>query len=146
MPVELLVKDIMSTPPVTCEENTSVGEVIKRMIKHNVGSVIVVKNKKPVGIITERDIVRRYLSKRFNLLVKAKNIMTQPVKVIKEEAKVTDAARLMADYGIRKLPVVNSSGEVVGVITEGDIVRHANSILDILKEIKETGFNPEEKM
>jgi CBS domain-containing protein len=146
MPVELLVKDIMSTPPITCEENTAVGEVIKRMIKHNVGSIVVTKNKKPIGIITERDIVRKYLSKRFNLLTKAKHIMSQPVRVIKEETKVTDAARLMADYGIRKLPVVNSSGEVVGIITEGDIVRHANSILDILKEIKETGFNPEEKI
>jgi len=146
MLVELLVKDIMSTPPITCEENTSVAEVIRKMIKHNVGSIVVVKNKKPVGIITERDIVRRHLTKKFNLLSKAKNIMSQPVKVIKEEAKVTDAARLMADYGIRKLPVVNSSGEVVGIITEGDIVRHASSIIDVLKEIKETGFNPEEKI
>lgn len=145
MVLDILVKEIMSTPPITCSPEDSVKEVIKKMIKYNIGSVVIVKDKKPVGIITERDIVRRYLSKRLNLFTKAKSIMSSPVNVVKEDTKVLDAAKLMVDYGIKKLPVINEKGEIVGLISESDIVRNANSIIDVLKEISETKFNPEEK-
>lgn len=138
----LSVKDIMTAPAVTAYENTNVRALANMMKKHGVDAVIIVnKTKEPVGIVTEGDIVRRLVTRRTHLLFsKAKHIMTKPVEVTKGEIHLEDAARHMTSKRIKKLCVVNDTNKVVGVLTTADITKNASPLIEVLKEMIQTGF------
>jgi CBS domain-containing protein len=95
----MLVKDAMSSPVVTTTEDTPTNIIAKLMDKNDLGCVIVTnKDGKPLGIITERDLVIRVLTKNLQpVAVKAKDIMTAPLATIEPEATISDAARRMCN-------------------------------------------------
>jgi CBS domain-containing protein len=77
----------------------------------------------PVGIVTERDLVRRVLAERKSLNIKVSEVMTTPLRVIDPEAPLKEAARRMVNKGIRRLPVIKDN-KLVGIITATDFARH----------------------
>lgn len=131
----ILVKDIMSSPVITVLENDTVELVAKLMDTHDLGSIIVSDSKEnPVGIITERDIVKRVAAK--NLLpnkVKAGEVMTTPLMVIDSEADINEAAKKMSKREIRRL-VVMDHGRMVGIISSKDIVAITPALIEIITE------------
>jgi predicted transcriptional regulator len=114
-----MTKEITSLP-----ENATAMDAAKYMTDMNVGSVIITDEKdKPVGIVTDRDIVTKVIAneKEANL-VRLKEIMNSPVIAINIEKDIIDATRLMAEYWIRRLPVVDKTGKIVGVLSLDDIL------------------------
>jgi CBS domain-containing protein len=115
--------------------DTSVKEVVATMNKFNIGSIIVMQGDRPVGIITERDILRRLVEQCLAPeSLTAKHVMTSPIITISETANVEEAAKLMAKKKVKKLPVMND-GRLVGIITYTDIAFKMPTMLSILEEI-----------
>jgi len=131
----LLVKDVMSSPVVTTEEDDASNNVALLMDENNVGCVIVTnKEGKPLGIITERDLVIRVLAKNLKPdAVTAKEIMTSPLVTIEPEATVSEAARRMSRLDIRRLGVLYR-GELVGLVSSKDILGVMPELIEIIQE------------
>jgi len=131
----VLVRDIMSKEVKVVRPDTSVKEVVATMNKFDIGSVVVVQGDRPVGIITERDILRRLVEPCLAPeTLTARQIMTSPVLTISETASIDEAAKLMARKRVKKLPVINN-GKLVGMITYTDIVAKVPTLLSILEEL-----------
>ena len=131
----MVVKDIMSSPVVTLNEAATSNKVATIMDQNNLGCVIVTNQTgKPVGIITERDLVIRVIAK--NLVpdtVKSKEIMTSPLVTIEPEATISEAARRMSRLEIRRLGVVYK-GNIVGLISSRDILGVMPELIEIIQE------------
>lgn len=143
----MLVKDAMSSPVVTTDENAPTDKIAKLMDENDLGCMIVTnKDGKPLGIITERDLVIRVLAKNLQpAKVKAKDIMTSPLATIEPEATITDAARRMSRLDIRRLGVIYKS-DLVGLISSKDVLGVMPELIEIIQEkslIEGTGAGEE---
>ncbi|MDH5199878.1 MAG: CBS domain-containing protein [Candidatus Bathyarchaeota archaeon] len=119
----------------TVRTDDSAWDAVVKMNKFRIGSVIVTNNGRPVGIITERNILERIVEPRLDpSSVKAKDIMSAPLITVDLNAAVEEAAQIMARKGIKKLPVVDG-GRIVGVVSTSDIVRTSPTQLGILEEL-----------
>jgi len=132
---KMLVKDIMSSPVVTLDENEASNKAAAVMDKNDLGSVIVTnKAGKSIGIITERDLVIRVLAKNLKPdTAKAKEIMTTPLVTIEPDATITEAARQMNRLDIRRLGVIYK-GNLVGIISSKDILGVMPELIEIIQE------------
>ena len=143
---DILVRDIMSRPPVTAKENETVAGVSKLMGKHDIGCVIIVdKSGNPAGIITERDIVQRVAAR--NVLpseLKVGQTMSKPVATIKPGATVNEAAKVMNQRKIRRLAVMDD-GKLVGIVTMKDILQVTPAIIDLASEKSRAGLSTRAK-
>jgi CBS domain-containing protein len=132
---KMLVRDVMSSPVVTMDEDETANKAAENMDMKDLGAVIV-QNKagKSIGIITERDIVKRVVSKNLKPdTVKAKEIMTTPLVMIEPEASISDAARRMTRLDIRRLGVLYK-GNLVGIISSKDILGVMPELIEIMQE------------
>jgi CBS domain-containing protein len=131
----VLVRDIMSKDVRVVRSDTTVKEVVATMNKFNIGSIIIVQGDRPVGIITERDILRRLVEPCLAPeTLTARHLMTSPVITISETASIEETAKLMARKKIKKLPVMNN-GKIVGIVSYTDIVFKVPTLLSILEEL-----------
>jgi len=131
---DIIVREAMKMNPVTVSPDTTVQEAAELMRKHRVGSCIVIVEK-PIGIITERDIVHKVVSQDLKASdVKVKDIMSSPIIVIDPYKSIEEAMRIMANGNIRRLPVIEN-GELVGIITQRDIARISPVLLEILRDM-----------
>ncbi len=132
---KMLVRDIMSNPVVTMDEDESSNKAAANMDMHDLGAVIVTnKAGKSIGIITERDLVIRVIAKNLKPdTVKAKEIMTTPLVTIEPEATISDAARRMTRLDIRRLGVIYK-GNLVGIISSKDILGVMPELIEIMQE------------
>ena len=117
------VKDFMTKNVITIDAGKTVIEAADLMSQNNVGDLVVMDKNTPVGIVTERDLVRRVLAERKSLNIKVSEVMTTPLRVIDPEAPLKEAARRMVNKGIRRLPVIKDN-KLVGIITATDFARH----------------------
>lgn len=129
------VDEVMSSPVITVLENDTVEVVAKLMDEYNLGSVIVVDEKKrPIGVITERDIVLRVVAKRLSAReVSAKSIMSSPLVTIEPKADLKKAAAKMWRENIGRL-IVMGNGVMIGIISDKDIVAITPSLIEIITE------------
>ena len=130
----MFVKDIMAVNVVTMPPDASVLEVAKSMTEMDIGSVIIVDKDRPVGIITEADIVRRVISEERDVKkTTASEIMTSPIIHVEPGTGLTDAMRVMAKSNIRRVAVLKNNS-LAGIITSRDILRWSPELIDILVE------------
>ena len=123
------VKDIMRRDIIKINSDASVKDAIKRMFDENVTSLIVNSpdDKDIYGIITRKDIVNKIIAYNRDINeVKVRDIMTEPILTISQDIDLMNAARLMAKTDIRRFPVMNN-GEMVGIISNSDILRAMKS-------------------
>jgi CBS domain-containing protein len=118
------VKEIMTKEVVTIDPNKTVFDAAELMSSKGVGCVIVVIKAFPVGIITERDIVRRIVAKRSSPDVKVTEVMTKTVITVNPDTSLKEAARTMSTNKIRRLPVLENN-KLVGIVVASDFVRNA---------------------
>jgi CBS domain-containing protein len=131
----VLVRDVMSKDVRVVRPDTSVKEVVATMNKFDIGSIVVVQGDRPVGIITERDILRRLVEPCLAPeTLTARQIMSSPVLTTSETANIEETAKLMARKRVKRLPVINN-GKLVGMITYTDIVAKVPTLLSILEEL-----------
>jgi len=116
------VKEIMSFPAITEDEDASVAVILKHIELSRIGGVVITKEGKPVGITVDYDIAAKVILKdRSPDEVKAKEIMSSPLITVGSDASVEEACGLMARKGIRRLPVIED-GELVGIISIRNIL------------------------
>jgi CBS domain-containing protein len=132
----VLVRDVMSKSVRVVRPDSSVKEVVATMNKFDIGSIVVVQGERPVGIITERDILRRIVEPCLAPeTLTARQVMSSPVITIDENASIDEAARLMAKKGVKKLLVTRNNDQLVGILTFTDIVTKVPEMLGILEEL-----------
>lgn len=124
MGLETTIENIMRSPPIIAIYSESVLKIVEKMITNEIGAVIIIKNDKPVGIITERDILERIVKVgKDPKITIAKNIMTSPLVSIENNTPVMAALGLMQDKKIRRLAVTKQN-KLIGILTERRFLRY----------------------
>ena len=126
----VFVEDVMTQDVVTINESSSIKDAAKKMDEANVGSIVVTRNDEPIGIITERDFVRRYAAMGISLSSPAADMMTLPLITISPDDTIWDASELMKTRNIHKVPVVRDK-KLVGIITNSDVVKICSQSSDV---------------
>ncbi len=117
-----LVRSIMSRHVQTIKPEDLVTDALKKMVRANIGSVVVTESKKPVGIITERDLLRSVAKGARRLRSPAGRVMSSPVISISSDTPNQEAIKTMLKHGIRRLPIIDK-GTLVGIVTERDLLK-----------------------
>jgi CBS domain-containing protein len=124
------IQDVMSTDVETVTPETSIHDVAKIMKDRDCGCVVVTKDDRLIGIITDRDIALRYVTQKPNSeAVTAEKVMTPDILYCKETDNTDDVARNMADNKVRRLPVLNAEKRLVGIVSLGDLASQSNDAL-----------------
>jgi len=130
------VSKIMSKDVKTEAQNQNIFAVSKIMSDNDIGSVVIVDNldkKNPVGIVTERDILRILGSLKPDLLhTPIKELMTHPIIPLSSQATISDALGIMHEKKIRRVPIVDKDNNMVGIVTENDIFKFLMKNKDLL--------------
>ncbi|MDH5430729.1 MAG: CBS domain-containing protein [Nitrosopumilus sp.] len=117
----ITIGDVMTKSVISVDATLTINETAKMMEDGKVGAVIVMENNIPVGIVTDRDFSIKVAAHAYQITEPVKQIMSSPLFSINSDEPVRDAADLMHERKIRKLPVIDN-GKVVGIITATDIV------------------------
>ena len=143
---DLRVGDVMTVGVITLDIDESVQAAAKLIRKTKVGSIIVTKKGKAEGIVTERDIVCKVTSEAKNSAkVKLGEIMSRPLRVIAASESIQSAALALKENKVKRLPVIDKKEKLIGIITEGDLVRAYPGLIDVLLEAQELArFSPDE--
>jgi CBS domain-containing protein len=132
---EIRVGDCMTKGVVTLGESNTAMEAAKLMRDHKIGSVVIVKDEVPVGIVTEGDITRSVVAEgRDPRRTLMKEIMHSKLKTISPNETVERVAEILRDEGIKRLPVVNEKGRLIGIIGETDVIKISPGLYDIMHE------------
>ena len=111
------------------------------MVENDCGEIPVVDSKRtmrPVGVVTDRDIVVRCVAERQNPLeFKAGDIMSSPVVTVTPETTLEDVGNLMEEHQLRRVPVVDEGGAVCGIVAQADIAQHAppREVAEVVREV-----------
>ena len=117
-----LAEDIMTKEVETTSPDSTLKSISQKMSKKGISCIIVSEKKKPIGIISERDFVKKVLSQSGKGRLTAKDIMSSPVLSIKPRETVNNVAKLMRENKIRHI-LVTENNSVKGIITETDVLR-----------------------
>lgn len=116
------VSDVMTRHPACAAPDTNLQEVARLMVEHDCGAIPVCEDNKPVGIITDRDIVVRAVAQGKNPAeLETRECMTAPVSTVDEDANLEDALDILEDMAIRRIVVVDSAGKICGIVAQADI-------------------------
>lgn len=139
----LKIENVMIGNVITVEAGATVREAVDLMNEHEIGCLIVVdQEEKPVGILTERDLLRRVLAQRKDpVRIKVSQVMSKPLVTGTPHMDLEAAVKLMFKKKIKKLPVVEN-GQLVGLVTLTDMVRVQPQIIEILKKLAGKELQP----
>jgi len=141
--VVILVKDIM-VKPLTIDVNKNVKFAGELMRKTRRDAVIVIKKRKPIGIVTDSDLIKKIIAKNKKpSSVKLKAIMSRPLVTVKPRETILEATRKMKRSNIKRLPVIDK-GKLVGCLSLSDIARSSPEMIDLLEyKLKMKGYPTE---
>jgi CBS domain-containing protein len=137
----LLVRDIMTGWVATADPERSVRDAATIMAKAHTGSLVVMSKGKPAGIVTEGDISRALSAGANPDKVPIKKIMSRRMITVSPDRRVEEAAKIMAEKQIKKLPVVEG-GNLLGIVTQTDIVASSFDLVTSLKEMVRARYRP----
>ncbi|MGA7076303.1 MAG: CBS domain-containing protein, partial [Halobacteriota archaeon] len=137
METRLAVRDVMTRTVVTATPDMSAAQAGKKMVENRVGSVIIVKDGRPVGIVTESDMVAKVIFKNVKpSSIKLEQLMSKPLITTKSSDDIHEAVLMMAQKKIRRLPVIDGD-ELVGIVTDADVIQVSSEINQILDNLIE---------
>lgn len=126
----MLIKEVMTTDPACCGPDTPLREVARLMVQHDCGEIPIIENaqsRRPVGVITDRDIVIRSLAEGRNPLdLKAGDCMTKTIVTVTSDETVEACCDLMEKHQIRRIPVTDAEGRCCGIVSQADIARRVS--------------------
>jgi CBS domain-containing protein len=128
------IANAITRKPVTARLNDTLATVAKKMQKENVGAVVVAEEGRPVGIITDRDLALSVCSGESKSSDPIRNIMTCPVETITADEGFYRAAQRMMELAVRRLPVVDKNGSLVGLISLDDLLLLVSRELQYMAE------------
>jgi CBS domain-containing protein len=124
----MVVRDYANLNVICCEADTPIAEVAALMRRHHIGDVLVVDMQQegariPIGIITDRDILVETIALDVEAkLFTASDLMSTPVTTVRENASLDEALSVMRGRRVRRLPVVNQTGSLFGILTADDVL------------------------
>lgn len=130
-------REIMTRSVKTATREMSLREVAAMMRDGDMGSIPVVENGKLVGIVTDRDIVVRAVAEGFDVSTEIGEVMTTEVFSAREDDFVFEAIRLMGDKQVRRVPIINEQGELVGIIAMADVALETEDEREIAETLEE---------
>lgn len=131
----LKVEDVMIKEVITIDEKSTAKEAAEIMNNFEIGCLIAVRKGKAIGIVTERDLLKRVVAEaRDANKTKVKDVMSSPLVVVEPDMDLEEAVRLMFQMKIKKLPVV-AEKRLVGLVTLTDIARFQPQMIRILKQL-----------
>ena len=137
------LKDVMTPAVEVIAPEASISEAAEKMSHLDIGPLPVCDGERLVGMLTDRDItVRAVAAGRDPLTTQVCDVMTPDVVYGFEDQEVHDAVRLMEQYQIRRLPVLNRSKQLVGMVALGDLAVHAGTqpvAAEVLEQVSEPG-------
>ncbi len=136
------VGDVMTSSVVSVEASDKAYDAVLKMINRDIGSVVVKRNGIVLGIITKGDVLRNIVKAGIDpRKTTSADVMSKPVVTVEQNATIESASRLMTEYSVSKLPVMND-GELVGIITSSDIIRAEPMQVGYLQELMKARFVP----
>ncbi len=133
--IVLKVEDVMVKEVITIDENVTVKEAVEVMNKFEIGCLIAVKKGKAVGIITERDLLKRVIAKALDAnKTRVSEVMSSPLVVVEPSTDLEEAVKLMFQMKIKKLPVVEGK-RLAGLVSLTDIARFQPQVIKVLKQL-----------
>src|SRR5688572_11283064 len=122
-------RDIMTKDPACCMPESKLTEVARMMMDHDCGQIPVIENQstgKPVGVVTDRDIVIRAVAQGKDPLdMTAKDVMSSPAVTVTPDTRIEDCCQTLEDKQVRRVPVVDDRGRCCGMVSQADIAQHA---------------------
>ena len=133
MTTRVLVRDIMNSPVVSASPNDTLHDIAKKMKEENIGSIVIMEEDKPVGIVTDWDIVSKAIVNDAKpSQIKAKDVMKE-IYTIESEEGITEAARILRKHNIKRLGVVYKN-RLVGIISSSDVIAVTPDLVEIVSE------------
>jgi CBS domain-containing protein len=124
------ISEVMTKSPSCCSSDTSLELVARAMVTCDCGSIPVTDGDRIVGMITDRDIVTRAVAAgKCPLTMTAGDLMSHPVAVLRVDDSVEDALKSLEENQVRRAPVVDGSGQVVGIVSQSDLALNSPSPL-----------------
>ncbi|HXG50119.1 MAG TPA: CBS domain-containing protein [candidate division Zixibacteria bacterium] len=111
------VREIMTGNITTAEADWTVSAVLAKMVAEDVGRIVITDGEVPVGIFTEKDVLRRVVDKLDPAVVQVREVMTKPLQAVKEETRIVDAFGRMYKGKYRHLLVRGRRGKIVGIVS-----------------------------
>ena len=115
------IQDAMTSNPTTIEPGTTAREAAKLMKAEDIGPLPIVEDGRLVGMITDRDLAIRVLAEGKDLETPVGQIASKDIVTVDPQQSLEEAARLMAEHQIRRIPVVEEDGKLVGILAQADI-------------------------
>src|SRR2546422_5922416 len=136
------IRDVMTSNPCTIDAEKSVAYAAKMMREEDVGLAPIVEGDKLIGMLTDRDIAKRVAAEgRDPDQVKVRDVASTRLVTIDPQQDLDEALRMMAQHQVRRLPVVEEDGRLVGVVAQADIAREGDNMKtgQLVEEISESG-------
>src|SRR5262245_11004991 len=140
------VREIMTENPVYGLRETNLQEIAQMMVEYDCGSIPVVENQqtlRPIGVVTDRDIVCRIVAEGLNPLeMTAADCMSSPVVTVTPETSVEACGQLMEDHQVRRIPVVDQNGGIYGMVAQADLALNAprQVTAEVVQEVSEPNY------
>ncbi|HLJ73042.1 MAG TPA: CBS domain-containing protein [Thermoanaerobaculia bacterium] len=138
------IRDVMTANPVYVSDKDSIRDVARIMAREDTGVVPVCDNsRKIIGMITDRDIVVRLVAEgKDPANAKVNEAMTKNVRAVKEDSTIDEALNVMKSAEVRRVPVVNSRNEIVGIVSMGDIAKETQQRGQVGEAVKDISKAP----
>jgi CBS domain-containing protein len=124
------IQEVMTKDPACCGSDTPLRDVARLMVQHDCGEIPVIDNdqsRRPVGVITDRDIVVRALAEGRNPMeLTAGDCMTSAVITVTSDKSIEECCELMEQHQIRRVPVVDAQGCCCGIVSQADLARRVS--------------------
>ncbi|MGJ7904020.1 CBS domain-containing protein [Lysobacter sp. 1R34A] len=134
----ITAKTLMTPDPASCHIGTPVREIARLMLENDCGEIPVLdEQRRPLGVVTDRDIAIRIIASGGDGTATAGEAMTSPVRTVSEESDLRDCVAVMESAQIRRVPVVNGAGELVGIVSLADIALAGKSraTAEVVREV-----------
>ena len=137
------ISEVMTPDPATCRVETPVQDVARMMIDNDCGQIPVLDDQgMPVGVITDRDIAVRIVARGGDGMVKASDAMSSPTRTVRTDSDLKEAVSLMEQAQVRRVPVVDPSGRLAGIVSLADIALAGKKkdTAEIVREVSEPRY------
>jgi signal-transduction protein with cAMP-binding, CBS, and nucleotidyltransferase domain len=132
------LREVMNRRLTTIGIGATVANAAKAMCTDQVGSVIILNNNKPIGIVTEEDIACKVVAQDLKpSTVHVNDIMSTPLITVSADKTVGDAAKMMVKHKVRRLPIIDEHHKVIGIVTVRDLLAVSNEQNDLLMDLIE---------
>jgi CBS domain-containing protein len=137
--MEKLARDFMTSDPACCRPHTMLDQVAKMMVQYDCGEIPILDiTDRPIGVVTDRDIVCRVVAERKNPMAHpAETCMSEVVVTVRADSPIREVLSTMEQHRVRRVPVVDASGCCIGIISQADVasLARAGQVGELVREM-----------